>query len=209
MMRWLFPYGIWYAVAAWTAYLAAEAAGYGDIFGAAFNGGIAVLIAVTVIRSQLRWSRSGEKALRAELVRLVDERARADVPWLHRDAHLIFATDRRRVAAMPERMLMMADEDQVSDLEDARHAGGGKVALTAVYYRAHPMIPRVLRRVNGTTALVTAADIEQADPVEHRTWRGKAVAAVRELRTGVEFADAAELAEVIGQFRDAEPFSHG
>jgi hypothetical protein len=209
MKGWLFPYGIWYALAAWAAFDAVTAAAEGDVFNTASNGLIAAVIGVIAIRSRVRWSRSGEKALRAEMIRLIDERAGSGASaWLHRDAHLLFGASRRRVAGMRERTLLAIDEDQLRDIEDAQDAGGGKVAVTAVSYRAHPAFPRVMCRMDGGTALVTAADIEQADDPDERErwWQGYA-GLVRAIRAGHAFAGAGELAGVVAQFRDAEPVS--
>lgn len=102
---------------------------------------------------------------------------------------------------------MVLDEEQLRDVEDAREAGGGKVAATFTSYRAHPAISRVMRRADGTTALVTASDIEQADPDERETRRQAFTGMMRTIRAGLAFADAGELAEVVAQFRDAEPIS--
>jgi hypothetical protein len=208
MKGWLFPYGTWYALAAVAAADAAEAGVRGDVLDAVPVGLIAAAVGVLALRSQVRWSRSGEKTLRAELIRLVDERAGSGAAaWLHRDAGLLFNSDRRRVAWMRERELLVIDEELLRDVNDARDAGGGKVAATYTSYRAHPVFPRVLRRVDGTVALVTAADVEEAYPgvreLRHRRWTGP----VRALRSGRAFADAGELAEVVAQFRDAEPVS--
>lgn len=180
----------------------------GDVFNAASCALIAAVVAVLVIRSRVRWSRSGEKALRAELLRLVDERAgSAAAAWLHRDSHLLFNAARRRVGGMQERTLLVLDEEQLRDVEDARLAGGGKVAATFTSYRAHPAIARVMRRADGAMALVTAADVEQADPDEHERWWREFAGMARTMRAGLAFADAGELAEVVAQFRDAEPIS--
>jgi hypothetical protein len=102
---------------------------------------------------------------------------------------------------------MVIDEEQLRDVDDQRAAGGGKIAVTDVSYRAHPVFARVLRRVDGTTALVTADDIEQADPDDRESfWRGYP-GMIRTMRAGLAYADAGELAGVVAQFRDAEPIS--
>jgi hypothetical protein len=208
MKNWLFPYGAWYALAAFAALVATSAAVSGDVFNAASCGLIAAVIGVLAVRSRVRWSRSGEKALRAEMVRLVDERAGSGAPaWLHRDAHLLFSAGLRRVGGLQERTLLVIDEEQLRDVDDVRLAGGGKVAATFTSYRAHPVIARVMRRADGTTALVTAADVEQADDGEHESWRQAFTGIARTMRAGLMFADAGELAEVVAQFRDAEPVS--
>jgi hypothetical protein len=208
MKNWLFPYGAWYVLAAWAALTAVPAAASGDISNAAGCSLVSTVIGVLAIRSRVRWSRSGEKALRAEMIRLVDERSGSAVPaWLNRDARLLFNADYRRVGGLREWSLMVIDEDQLRDVEDARDAGGGKVAATFTSYRAHPAISRVMRRADGTTALVTAADVEQADPDEHEPWLRSFAGMVRTIRAGLAFADAAELGEVVAQFRDAEPIS--
>jgi hypothetical protein len=208
MKNWLFPYGAWYALSAFAALVATSAAVSGDVFNAASCGLIAAVIGVLAVRSRVRWSRSGEKALRAEMVRLVDERAGSGAPaWLHRDARLLFTAGLRRVGGLQERTLLVIDEEQLRDVEDMRDAGGGKVAATFVSYRAHPVIARVMRRADGTTALVTAADVEQADPDEHERWWQAFTGIARTMRAGLMFADAGELAEVVAQFRDAEPVS--
>jgi hypothetical protein len=82
------------------------------------------------------------------------------------------------------------------------------VALTNVSYVAHPVCARVLRRTDGTTVLVTADDIGQADPpvVRESWWRGY-TGMIRTIRAGLAYADAAELAGVVAQFRDAEPIN--
>ena len=207
-MRWLLPYGIWYALAAWDAALTAQLAVSGDVAGAMLDGALAVAVGVAVVRSRVRWSRSGEKALRAELIRLVDERSRSGAAaWLHRDARLLFTADRKRSAGLPGRTLMVLDEELLRDVDDARDAGGGKVAATFTTYRAHPVIARVMRRTDGTTALVTAADVEMADPDERERWWQGYPGMIRTMRAGLAFADAGELAGVIAQFRDAEPVS--
>jgi hypothetical protein len=208
MKSWLFPYGIWYAMAVWSAFVASTAAVSGNVFNAASCGLVAAAIGVIAIRSRVRWSRSGEKALRAEMVRLIDERAGSGAAaWVHRDARLLFNSDERRVAGMRERSLMVMDEELLRDVEDAREAGGGKVAATFTSYRAHPAISRVIRRVDGTTALVTAADVEEGEPGERAPWRQRWTGPFRAMRSGYAFADASELAEVIAQFREAEPVS--
>jgi hypothetical protein len=208
MRSWLLPYGIWYALAVLSSLAAVQAAIAGDILGAAWNGLIAAGIGAVAIRSRVRWSRSGEKALRAELARLIDERAGSGAAaWLNRDARLLFTSDRRRVAGMRERALLVIDEDLLRDVDDARDSGGGKVAATFTSYRAHPAFPRVLRQVDGTTALVTADDIEQADPVGREPWHRHWTGPARALRSGYAFADAGDLAEVVAQFREAEPVS--
>ena len=208
MKSWLFPYGVWYALAVWSAFSAVSATASGDVFGAVSCGLIAAVVGVTAVQSRVRWSRSGEKALRAELIRLVDERSGSGAAaWLHRDAHLLFNSEQRRVAGMRERSLLVMDEELLRDVEDARDAGGGKVAATFTSYRAHPVFPRVLRRVDGTLALVTAVDVEQADPGSREPWRQRWTGPVHALRSGRAFADAGELAEVVAQFREAEPVS--
>jgi len=202
---WLFPYGIWYALAAAVAASAAGAGVRGDVLNAVLDGIPAAAICVLALRSQVRWSRSGEKALRAELV---EERSRSGAPaWLHRDAGLLFTPDRRRVAGMPEQSLMVMDEDLLRDVNDARVAGGGKVAATYTSYRAHPVFPQVMRQPDGLTALVTPGDVEQAEPGRRESWWQQYAGMVRTMRAGLAFADAGELAEVVAQFRDAEPIS--
>jgi hypothetical protein len=208
MRNWLFPYGIWYVLAAWAALTAAGAAVVGDVLPAACCGLIAAMVGVTAIRSRVRWSASGEKALRAELARLVDERAGSGAAtWLHRDAGVLFTPDRRRVAGMRERALMVMDEGLLREANDARLAGGGKVAATFTCYRAHPVFSRVMRQGDGMSLLVTGGDIEDVSPREH--WLRRHLKAypdmTRAMRAGLAFADARELAEVIEQFRDAEP----
>jgi hypothetical protein len=212
MKNWLFPYGIWYVLASWAALTAVPAAVSGDIPDAASCGLIAAVIGVTVIRSRVRWSRSGEKALRAELARLVDERAGSGaVAWLHRDAGLLFTPDRRRVGGMRERALTVMDEDLLRDANDARLAGGGKVAATFTCYRAHPVFSRVVRQGDGMSLLVTGDDIEDASPRVH--WLRRHLDAypdmTRAMRAGLAFADASELTGVIAQFREAEPVAPG
>ena len=208
MKGWLLPYGIWYGMTVWGALAAVQSAVSGGIFGAVSCGLLAAGIGAGAVRSRVRWSRSGEKALRAELVRLVDERAGSGAAaWLHRDAHLLFTSSRRRVAGMRERALLVIDEELLRDVEDARYAGGGKVAATFTSYRAHPVFARVLRHVDGTTALVTAADVEQADPGGREPWQRYWTGPARALRSGHAFADAVDLAEVIARFREAEPVS--
>lgn len=204
MRDWLLPYGIWYALAALGAAGAAAGAASGDIFGAVLDGMIAVGVGVVAVRSRVRWSRSGVKAVRAEMMRLVDERV-GTLLWLNQDAHVVFGVDRRWVAGMRGRALLVLDEDQVRDMECAWGAGGGKAAVTDVYYRAHPVLPWVSRRVGGTTVTVTDAGVGADHPGAGkpwwRGWRGD----VRVIRAGLAFADASELAGVVGQFRDAEP----
>jgi hypothetical protein len=208
MKNWLLPYGIWYALAVWAALGAAAAAVSGDVFNAAYSSLLAAVIGVIAIRSRVRWSRSGEKVLRAELIRLVDERARSGAAaWLDRDAHLLFTADRKRVAGLPGRTLMILDEELLRDVDDARIGGGGRVAATFTSYRTHPAMARVMRRTDGATALVTAADIEMADPDERERWWQGYPGMVRTMRAGLAFADAGELAGVLAQFRDAEPVS--
>jgi hypothetical protein len=202
----LLPYGIWYLMAAWAASGAALAGVSGDVLGAVWGGALAVVVGACAVRSRVRWSRSGDKAARAEMMRLVDERAGSGtVAWLDRDAHLLFSPNRRRVMGMRERSLMVLDEDQQRDVEVARDSGGGKVAVTYVSYMAHPVFARVLRRADGSTALVTADDIEQADPDERESWWRNYVGLTRTIRAGLAFADAGELGEAVAQFRDAEP----
>lgn len=209
MKNWLLPYGIWYALTAWCAVTAALSAAGGGVTGAAIGGALAAIVGLLVIRSRVRWSRSGEKALRAELIRLVDERSRTGaVAWLHRDAHLLFTADRRRIMGLPGRTLTVLDEELLRDVDDARDAGGGKVAATFTAYRAHPALARVARRTDGMTTLVTAADIEMADmadPDERERWWQRYPETARAMRAGLAFADTGELSEVLAQFRDAEP----
>lgn len=208
MKRWLLPYGIWYVITAWAAAGAALAGASGDVLGAVWGVLLAAGVGVLAVRSRVRWSRSGDKAARAEMMRLVEERAGSGaVAWLDRDAHLLFSPNRRRVMGLRERSLMVLDEDQQRDVEHARDAGGGKVAVTYVSYMAHPAFARVLRRADGTAALVTADDVEQADPDERESWRQSYVGLTRTIRAGLAFADAGELGEVVAQFRDAEPIS--
>jgi hypothetical protein len=206
MRNWLFPYGIWYALTAWSAFSAAAAAASGDIPDAAYCGLIAAVVGVAAVRSRVRWSASGEKALRAELIRLVDARAASSAAaWLHRDAHLLFTADRKRIVGLPGRTLMILDEDLLRDIDGARDIGGGKVAATFTTYRAHPVLARVMRRTGGMTTLVTAADIEDADPGERERWWQRYPDLVRAVRAGLAFADATELTEVLARFREAEP----
>jgi hypothetical protein len=210
---WVFPYGIWYATTVALALGAAAGAVSGDVPGAVLDGALAAVVGVILVRSRVRWSRSGEKAARAEMMRLVDERAGSGpAGWLHRDAHLLFNTERRRVCGMGERMLLVIDEEQVRDVEDMRDAGGGKVAVTGVSYRAHPVFARVLRHADGTAVMVTADDIEMAGLPAGRASRRCArrrgyAGMIRTIRAGLLFADAGELAGVVAQFRDAEPIS--
>lgn len=204
----MFPYGPWYALAAWGTFTAVTDAAAGDIFTAVWCGLVSAVVGVLAVRSRVRWSRSGEKVLRAEMIRLIDERAGSGAAaWLHRDDHLLFSTARRRVGGLRERMLLVADEEQLRDVADARDAGGGKVALTAVAYVAHPVFPRVMRRADGATALVTAASIEDAGTDRRERWWQGYPGMVRTFRAGLMFADAGELAGVVAQFRDAEPVS--
>lgn len=202
----LLPYGIWYVMAAWAMGGAALAGVSGDVFGAVWDGLLAAGIGALAVRSRVRWSMSGDKAARAEMMRLVDERAGSGaVAWLDRDAHLLFSPNRRRVMGMRERSLMVIDEDQQRDVEHVRGTGGGKVAVTSVSYMAHPVFARVLRRTDGFAGLVTADGIEQADPDERESWRQTYLGLTRTIRAGLAFADAGELGEVVAQFRDAEP----
>lgn len=208
MRGWLLPYGPWYALTAWGAFIAVSAAVAGDVLTPVWCGLVVAVTGVVVVRSQVRWSRSGEKALRAEMIRLVDARARLGAAgWLNRDAHLLFDTDRKRIAGMRGRMLVVIDEEQQRDIEHAREAGGGKVALTAVSYQAHPAHPRVMRRAAGAAALVTAAGLEHVGPDNRERWWQGWVGLVRTMRAGLAFADTGELAGVLAQFRDAEPVS--
>jgi hypothetical protein len=204
----LLPYGVWYAMAAWAAAGAALAGACGDVLGAAWGGALAVGVGVCAVRSRVRWSRSGDRAVRAEMMRLIDERAGSGaVAWLDRDAHLLFSANRRRVMGLRERSLMVIDEEQQRDVEDARDAGGGKVAVTSVSYMAHPAFARVLRRTDGFATMVTADDIEMADSDGRESWWRGYVDLTRTIRAGLAFADAGELAETMAQFRDAEPIS--
>jgi len=211
MKGWLLPYGVWYALAVWAVLGVVAGAVAGDVFNAVSCGVIAVGVGAVAVRSRVRWSRSGVKAARAEMMRLVDERSGpgAALLWLNRDAHLVFGADRSRVAGLRGRTLVVIDEDQLRDVGSAWGSGeGGKVALTDVSYRAHPVFPQVMRRTDGTTVLVTADDIEMAD-IPHgrvRWWRGY-TGMVRTIRAGLAYADAAELAGVVAQFRDADPIS--
>lgn len=211
MRNWLFPYGIWYGLTTMAALAALLAAAGGDVLDAALDGLIAAVIGVLALRSRVRWSRSGMKALRADLARLVAARSGGTEPaWLNRDAGLLFRPDCRRVAGMREQALMVVDEDQARDVNDARLGGGGKVAATYVNYRVHPVFPGVIRQPDGLVALVTAGgDVEDVSPREH--WLRRRLQAypdmTRAMRAGLAFADARELAEVVGQFRDAEPVS--
>lgn len=206
MRGWLFPYGIWYALAALGAAGAAGAAAAGDVSVAVLDALIAGGVGVITVRSRVRWSRSGVKAVRAEMIRLVDERAGAGMAaWLDRDAHLLFSPGRRRVVGLRERSVLVIDEELLRDVDDARDAGGGKVAVTGVSYMAHPVFAGVMRRADGTTVTVTDAGVGADHPGAGkpwwRGWRGD----VRVIRAGLAFADASELAGVVGRFRDAEP----
>jgi hypothetical protein len=208
MRNWLLPYGVWYVLTAWGAGVTALSAAQGEITGAALSGVTTVIVGVAAVRSRVRWSRSGEKALRAELARLVDERAGSgSTTWLHRDAGLLFTPDRRRVAGMRERALMVMDEDLLREANDARLAGGGKIAATFTCYRAHPVFSRVMRQGDGMSLLVTGDDVEDVSPRGH--WLRRHLEAypdmTRAMRAGLAFADAGDLAEVIAQFKDAEP----
>jgi hypothetical protein len=207
MRGWLFPYGIWYAVVVLCALSGAAGVAAGNVSGAVANGAVVLVVGMITVRSRVRWSRSGEKAARADLMRLVDARAGSGtVAWLDRDGHLLFHASRNRMAGMRGRTLLVIDEGQLRDVDDMRAVGGGKIALTDVSYMAHPVFARVLRRTDGTTALVTADDIEQADPpvVRESWWRGYG-GMIRTIRAGLAYADAGELAGVVAQFRDAEP----
>lgn len=207
MKNWLLPYGIWYALTAWAVFTAVQAAVSGDIIAAVLPALLGTVLGVIVIRSQVRWFRYGENALRAEMIRLIDARAAAGpAAWLHRDEHLLFNAERRRVAGMRGRTLLVIDEEHIRDIGDMRYTGGGKITVASVSYGTHPLFPRVIRRADGTTAWVTASDIE-TDPSEHESWwqwRGYA-GMIRAVRAGHAFADTAELARVVAQFRDAEP----
>ena len=206
MADWVFPYGIWYGLAALGACEVASAATAGDVAVAVLTGTVEVVLGVALVRSRMRWGRSGEKALRAELARLIDERARTGaVAWRCRDENLLFFAGRRRNWGLREHVLTQVDEDLLRDAGNARDTGGGKVALTGVVYRVNLVIPRVLRRVGGTTALVTAAGAEPADPDERVPSRRRRAGAVRIVPSGHAYADAAELAEVTALLRDAEP----
>ena len=205
MADWVSPYRIWYGLAALGACEAASAAASGDVAVAVLTGTVEVVLGVALVRSRVRWGRSGEKALRAELARLVDERARTGaVAWRCRDENLLFFAGRRRNWGLREHLLTQVDEDLLRDAGNAQDTGGGKAALTGVVYRVNPVIPRVLRRIGGTTALVTAAGGEPTDPDERVPSRRRA-GAVRIVPSGHAYADAAELAEVTALPRDAEP----
>jgi hypothetical protein len=102
---------------------------------------------------------------------------------------------------------MILDEELLRDADDAREGGGGRVAATFTTYRAHPAFARVMRRTDGMTVLVMAADVEDANPDGRERWWQGYPGMVRTMRAGLAFADAGELAEAIAQFRDAEPIS--
>lgn len=206
MIRKLFPYGIWYALAGWSAGGALTDALAGSLVPAVASGVLGLAILAAIVPLQVRGTRSGQAALRAELERLVDERAPAGaVAWLNRDARMLFTAEHARTAGMRERVLMVMDEDLLDDRDRARDAGGGRVAATFTVFRAHPAVPRVMCRTDGMVALVTAADVEEADPgarePRYRGWAG----AVRALMSGMMFAGHAELSAVLAQFREAEP----
>jgi hypothetical protein len=205
---WLLPYGPWYALTAWGAFITASAAVAGDILTPVWCGLVVAVVGAVAIRSQVRWSKSGEKALRAEMIRLVDARARSGAAgWLNRDAHLVFSVNRKRIAGLRGRMLVVIDEEQLRDIEDARVADGGKVALTAVSYQVHPAHSRVVRRADGSAALVTADSLEDVGPDNRERWWQGYPGMIRTMRAGLMFADAGELARVLEQFRSAEPVS--
>ncbi len=203
MRGWLLPYGPWYALTAWSVFSAVSA---GSVPVAAWCATVAAATGAVALRSQVRWSRSGEKALRAEMIRLVDERASVNAAgWLNRDAHLAFTVHRKQVAGLRGRMLVVIDEEQQRAIDGARGAGGGKLALTAVAYQVHPAYPRVMRRADGTVAMVTATGLEDVGPDNRLRWWQGYGGLVRTMRAGLAFAEADELAEVLAQFRDAEP----
>jgi hypothetical protein len=189
-------------MAAWSAGIAGTSALAGDVPGAAVNATVTFAVGVPVFLSHRRWVRSGEKSLRAELAALVIER-QACKAWLNRDEHLIFMPFVRRWP-LPDRSVMVVDEEQAHDAGEVVAAGGGRVAVTAVSFGVLTPLAKVMRRVDGAVADVTGegeAEVVDGPKWGLREWRRH----LRFLASGRSFADLSELAEVIAQFRAAEP----
>ena len=212
-------YALWYALAVWAVisavrdalpgswlrFLPDAATGSPDIWNYAANTGIALIATAVTVRAHVRHTRDGMFRLRSEFFSLVAERARAQerVTWLNRDAHLAFMPYVSGRFLLRRAELCLVDEDLVCDIDAVASAGGGRVALTATFYSVVRLYARVLRQVKGWVTLATAADLEAVKQPRDRLRRAPGL--LRELARGRMFATAEELADVIAQFRAAEP----
>ena len=200
----------WYLIAA--ACLWADVAalsGHGIVVWAigSASAAAAVVLAGFTLRNQVRYHRSAERILRAELVDMARTRAGTADGWLNRDQHLVFTVDRDGPRWLPRWTICRADEDQgrLFDEEPDR------VALTADIFGLLASRLQVLHIQDGAVAVAREDgdyDIVNENPV--RGFRAKARYVrhfLRTEKTGLLYAGPDELRKLIDQLNEAEPIS--
>lgn len=190
------PYGPWYSAGGWMMTGAAidAATGYALLTVAAEAvTGLAILAFTAAVHAS--WRQSPEAPLRATLEALVRERAGTGA-WLNREADVVFMPEVQGPRWMP-RIWTLHRADVEQGVEVMEH---GRAPVTMDVFRFTAPFSGVMRDING--AMITMADdIDHgANPGRWHRYAGL----VRAMRDGSRYARAPELAEVLGQFRDAE-----
>lgn len=157
-----------------------------------------------LIRGMRRYRKSGVEPYRLQLLMLL--RLRTVTPesfWLNRDKHLIFHAYRK--GRMFKRIgVVRADEDQARYLEL-----GGRTALTSEVFEITPVVPNVTHYVYGVMGVMNSdgeAHIEKP-PVEKLRWWRYLSKYMKMSKTGLMYAGAEDLKELIAQFEGAEPIN--
>jgi hypothetical protein len=149
-----------------------------------------------------RYRRSGVEPHRSELLILLLQRTvDKESVWLNRDRHLVFYAYKhgrvfRRIG------VARADEDQARVLEAT-----GRAAMTSEVFEITPVIADVTHHVYGAVGVMDddgGSHLERSPAEKIRWWR-LIIQYAKMARTGLLYASAEDLKELISQFRDAEP----
>lgn len=200
-MRWFLPFAVWYVLCLAQMANSAWELAHGDMaFGVPSMCVVLLLLGWTLWRNWL-WDRSAEAAARATVEQLLRERVGADEgAWLCRDSGVRLAARHRRRLLMSAWTLGRADADQADEI-----AARGRAPMTVERYIFANLFPRVPRFTDG--AMVTmAGDVDHLPAREPGLmWVIRLTGLTGKGKGAHAFADTAELVELAGQLRAAEP----
>ena len=200
-MRWFLPFAAWYVM--WLAQIANSAweLAHGDTaFGLPSLGVIFPLLGWTLWRNR-QWSRSPESAARAAVEQVLRERASAgNGTWLDRDGQVRLTAVHRGHLFWASWHLGRTDEKQYDEIDIH-----GRAPVTIETYMFASIFPHVPRFIGG--AMVTSGgDVDHMPRAEPGLmWSVRLTGLTGPGKGAHEFADTAELIELAGQLRAANP----
>lgn len=170
---------------------------------AAVSIALGVGVIIPTYRTERGLRKNGTTALRNELITLLKAREGSithPAMYLNRDQHLIFAAFGKGRSFMREYDLARSDEDQQKLLQ-----AGEMVAVTGDLFTIMQAAPQIIHTQFGAMAVTDREGNTELEPNDSMGKFRSAIRFAKMVRTGVLYAGADDLKEIIAQFRDAEP----